>query len=165
MLKHIYITMNEVYWYVGKITYKLSENSTKASYGKKIIDELSVKLTNELGKGYTPSRLRYFRRFFFIFSKCPTLSDKFSLFRYCEIIWKNDFNKINYYIQITVNHNLSGRQLRQRIKSNEYERLYEKARNKLINKEKQSIVDFVKNSIIIKNKKFLKRNCNLLTKR
>ena len=46
MLKHIDTTMTEVYWYVGKITYELSENSTKASYGKKIIDALSVKLTN-----------------------------------------------------------------------------------------------------------------------
>ncbi len=33
MLKHIDTTMTEVYWYVGKITYELSENSTKASYG------------------------------------------------------------------------------------------------------------------------------------
>ncbi len=37
MLKHIDTTMTEVYWYVGKITYELSENSTKASYGKKIM--------------------------------------------------------------------------------------------------------------------------------
>ena len=44
MLKHIDTTMTEVYWYVGKITYELSENSTKASYGKKIIDVLSAKL-------------------------------------------------------------------------------------------------------------------------
>ncbi len=35
MFKHIDTTMAEVYWYVGKITYELSENSTKASYGKK----------------------------------------------------------------------------------------------------------------------------------
>ncbi len=41
MFKHIDTTMTEVYWYVGKITYELSENSTKASYGKKIIDALS----------------------------------------------------------------------------------------------------------------------------
>ena len=35
MIKHIDTTMTEVYWYVGKITYELSENSTKATYGKK----------------------------------------------------------------------------------------------------------------------------------
>ena len=39
MLKHIDTTMTEVYWYVGKITYELSQNSTKASYGKEVINE------------------------------------------------------------------------------------------------------------------------------
>lgn len=34
MLKHVDTTMVEIYWYIGKITYELSGNSTKASYGK-----------------------------------------------------------------------------------------------------------------------------------
>ena len=58
MLKHIDTTMTEVYWYVGKITYELSENSTKASYEKKIIDALSAKLTNEFGSGFSPVSIR-----------------------------------------------------------------------------------------------------------
>ncbi len=120
-------------------------------YGEGIIKEYSKRITEDLGKGYTQSRLRYFRRFYDVFSKCPTLSDKLSFSHYCEIIWNNDFNKINYYIQITVNHNLSVKQLRQRIRSNEYERLDEKTRNKLINKDRKSVIDFVKNCIIIKN--------------
>ena len=76
-----------------------------------------------------------------------------SFSHYCEIIWNNDFNKINYYIQITVNHNLSVRQLRQRIKSNEYERLPESIKNKLISKDKIEIKDLVPNPIIIKSNK------------
>ncbi len=53
MLKHIDTTMTEVYWYVGKITYELSDNSTKASYGKKVIEALSSKLTIEFGGGFS----------------------------------------------------------------------------------------------------------------
>ena len=64
MLKHIDTTMTEVYWYVGKITYELSENSTKASYGKKIIEALSVKLTNEFGSGFSPVSIRRMRKFY-----------------------------------------------------------------------------------------------------
>ena len=64
MLKQFDTTMTEVYWYVGKITYELSENSTKASYGKKIIDALSVKLTNEFGSGFSPVSIRRMRRFY-----------------------------------------------------------------------------------------------------
>ena len=58
------------YYNVGKI---LSEAGKH--YGEGIIKEYSKKLTNELGKCYTQSILRYFRRFYDVFSKCPTLSD------------------------------------------------------------------------------------------
>ena len=136
------------YYNVGKM---LSEAGKH--YGEGIIKEYSKRLTEHLGKGYTQSRLRYFRRFYDVFSKCPTLSDKLSFSHYCEIIWNNDFNKINYYIQITVNHNLSVRQLRQRIRSNEYERLPESIKNKLISKDKIEIKDLVPNPIIIKSNK------------
>ena len=70
------------YYNVGKM---LSEAGK--SYGEGILNEYSKKLTNDLGKGYTPTRLRYFRRFYVVFSKCPTLSDKLSYSHYCEIIW------------------------------------------------------------------------------
>ena len=102
------------------------------NYGEGIIKEYSKKLTNELGKGYTQSRLRYFRRFYDVFSKCPTLSDKLSYSHYCELIWNDDFNKINYYINISIVQNLSVRQLREKIKLNEYERLPEKTKSKLL---------------------------------
>ena len=65
------------YYNVGKM---LSEAGKH--YGEGIIKEYSKKLTSELGKGYTESRLRYFRRFYDVFSKCPTLSDKLSYSHY-----------------------------------------------------------------------------------
>ena len=134
------------YYNVGKI---LSEAGKH--YGEGIIKEYSKKLTNELGKGYTQSRLRYFRRFYDVFSKCPTLSDKLSYSHYCELIWNDDFNKINYYINISIVQNLSVRQLREKIKLNEYERLPEVTKNKITSKQESNIIDFVKNPIIIKN--------------
>ena len=132
------------YYNVGKI---LSEAGKH--YGEGIIKEYSKKLTNELGKGYTQSRLRYFRRFYDVFSKCPTLSDKLSYSHYCELIWNDDFNKINYYINISIVQNLSVRQLREKIKLNEYERLPEVTKNKIASKQESNIIDFVKNPIII----------------
>ena len=40
---------------------------------------------------------------------------------------------MTYYINLSINEDLSVRQLRERIKSNEYERLSEDTKNKLIN--------------------------------
>ena len=84
--------------------------------------------------------------------KMQTLSAQLSWSHYCELLSFENIDKINYYIELAKFSNLSVRQLRERIRSNEYERLDEKTRNKLINKERQSIVDFVKNPIIINNK-------------
>ena len=59
---------------------------------------------------------------------------------------------IVYYISITEKQNLSIRELRNRIKSNEYERLDNDSKSKLITKKETAITDFIKHPIIIKNK-------------
>ena len=136
------------YYNIGKL---LSEAGKH--YGEGIIKEYSNKLTKEFGKGYTQSRLRYFRRFYIVFSKCPTVSDILSYSHYCEIIWYDEL-KMNYYMKVSIEQNLSVRELRNRIKNNEYERLPEKTRNKLITENHQdNIKDFIKNPILIKNTK------------
>ena len=61
-------------------------------------------------------------------------------------------NAINYYIKYVINNHISVRELEIIIKSKEYERLPEKTKEKLINKEKTKVIDYVKNPIIIKNK-------------
>ena len=68
-----------------------------------------------------------------------------------------NINIINYYIEISITQNLSVRELRERIKSQEYERLPESTKNKLIVKDNTTVSDFVKNPILIKNK----RNINV----
>lgn len=85
MLKRIDTTMTEVYWYVGKITYELSENSTKASYGKKIIDVLSNKLTNEFGSGFSPVSIRRMRKFYELYPIWSAVPTELSwIFLYCN---------------------------------------------------------------------------------
>ena len=134
------------YYMVGKL---LSEAGK--SYGESIIKKYSIRLTKELGRGYTPTRLRYFRRFFNVFSKCPTMSDKLSYSHYCEIIWL-DGDMMKYYIKIAEEQNLSVRKLREKIKNKEYERLDEESKHKLIENKETSCYDFIKNPILIKNK-------------
>ena len=119
----------ETYYEVGKM---LSEAGKH--YGEGIIKEYSKKLTQEIGKGYTQSRLRYFRRFYIVFSKCPTLSDKLTFSHYCEIIWFEE-SKMLYYMNMAKNRKLSVRELREIIISKEYERLPERTKKKLMNNE------------------------------
>ena len=136
------------YYNVGKM---LSEAGKH--YGEGIINQYSKKLKNELGKNYSVRLLYRILKYynFITTAKLPTLSAKLSWSHYDEILRFDDINKIKYYIKRIEEQNLSVRQLRQRIKSNEYERLDESTKNKLITKEEVNVVDFVKNPIMIRN--------------
>ena len=134
------------YYNVGKL---LSEAGKH--YGEGIIKEYSRRLTNELGKGFSSTRLRYMRQFYIFALKCPSVTDVLSYTHYCELMWFKDINKIKYYITITEQQNLSVRQLREKIKNKEYERLDNITKEKLINNTDSAVIDFIKNPIIIKN--------------
>ena len=139
------------YYNVGKL---LSEAGKH--YGEGIIKEYSKRLTQELGKGYSQTRLKYIRRFYEVSKKCPSVTDELTYTHYCELIWFEE-NKINYYIGIAKQQNLSVRQLRIKIINNEYERLPEETKDKLVKNEQTKIDDFVKDPIMIKNIKLVKR--------
>ena len=119
-------------------------------YGESIIKEYSLRLTEDLGPGYSQRNLRNMRQFYKVSQKWQTLSAKLSWSHYCEILWFDD-NKFQYYVKIAELNNLSIRQLRERIKSNEYERLPKSTKNKSVEQKESDIVDFIKNPILIKN--------------
>ena len=83
--------------------------------------------------------------------KWSPLATKLSWSHYTELLSIKDEKKLNYYINISIKNNLSKRQLREKIKTNEYERLDEKTKSKLINNEEYYVTDFVKNPVLIKN--------------
>ena len=134
------------YYNVGKL---LSEAGKH--YGEGIIKEYSKRLTNELGKGYSISNLKNMRNFYVFFSKSQTMSGQLTWSHYIELLKLVDKEKINYYIKIIEEENLSVRELRQKIKNNEYERLDEETKKKLKEKEELKVPDLVKNPIQIKN--------------
>ena len=136
----------DAYYNVGRM---LSEAGNH--YGEGIIKEYSKRLTYELGKGYSKRNLWLMLKFYELNEKVQTLSAQLSWSHYCELLSFENTDKINYYIELVKNNNLSVRQLRERIKSNEYERLPESTKNKSVEEKESDIVDFIKNPILIKN--------------
>ena len=134
-----------IYYNVGQLLLEAGNQ-----YGESIIKEYSLRLTEELGSGYSQRNLRNMRQFYKVSKKWQTLSAKLSWSHYCEILWFDE-NKFQYYVKVAELNNLSIRQLREWIKSKEYERLPESTKDKLINHDESNIVDYVKNPIIIKN--------------
>ena len=134
------------YYNVGKM---LSEAGKH--YGEGIINEYSIKLTIDIGKGYGISNLKRMRQFYLMIEKGALMGHQLSWSHYKELIPLKDINKINYYINLCENNPISRDELKSRIKSKEYERLPQETKNKLIAKEQSKVEDFVKNPILIKN--------------
>ena len=134
------------YYNVGKL---LSEAGKH--YGEGIIKEYSKRLTNEFETKFGITLLKRIRQFYIVIEKGATMSHQLSWSHYCELLPVNSIDKINYYIKITKEQNLSIRELRAKIKNNEYERLDESTKEKLKEKEELKVSDLVKNPIQIKN--------------
>ena len=136
------------YFEVGKL---LSDAGKE--YGNDIIGQYAEKLVNEVGKKYNVRTLRRFRQFYNIFSNenWSTLSTNLTWSHYVELLPLKDINKISYYIKICNQRNLDVRSLRNAIKSNEYERLSEETKNKLVTNEELKLPDLVPDPLLIKS--------------
>ena len=133
------------YYNVGKL---LSEAGKH--YGEGVIKEYSEKLIKELGKKYSYRSLNYMLRFY-NFQNLQSITANLTWGHWIELLSIKDINKIKYYIKQCENLLLTTRQLRERIKNKEYERLDEVAKSKLIDDVSPTIVDLIKNPIVIKN--------------
>ena len=142
------------YYEVGKLLIEAQGGEDRAKYGDELIKEFSKRLINEVGKKYNERTLRRMRQFYVVFNNeiWSTMSTKLTWSHYVELLPLKDVNEINYYINITEQYNLGVRELRVKIKNREYQRLDDKTKLKLINKEETTVSDFIKNPIIIKNK-------------
>ena len=136
------------YFEIGKLLYEAGKK-----YGESIVKKYSEKLIIEVGKKYDERTLRSMRQFYVVFS------DDFWKPVVSKLTWTNsllimplkDKYKMRYYIDLCITQNLTKRQLQEKIKSKEYERLDDKTKEKLIKREEVIVSDFIKNPIIIKN--------------
>jgi len=108
----------------------------------------------EVGRKYNERTLRRIRQYYIVFNdeKWSPLATKLSWSHYVELLSFKNERKILYYINQCIELKLSRNELRQRIRNNEYERLPEETRNKLIsNVDNGKVIDYIKNPIVIRN--------------
>ena len=143
----------ETYYNVGKLLIEAQGGEERAKYGDGLIKEYSKKLSNEIGNGYSSRNLRNMRQFYLVFKDeiWQTLSAKLSWSHIIEVIWFDSINKINYYLKVCAEQNLSVRELRYKIKNKEYERLPIETKEKIATNKQNKISDFIKNPILIRN--------------
>ena len=133
------------YYNVGKL---LSEAGKH--YGEGIIKEYSEKLTADLNKKYSYRSLNYMMKFYEL-QKMQSVTANLSWGHWIELLSIKNINEMKYYINQAEKLFLTTRELRQRIKNNEYERLDESTNEKLKEKEELKLPDLVKDPIQIRN--------------
>ena len=136
------------YYEIGKLL-----NEAGGKYGANIIKQYSKKLVIEVGTKYNERTLRRMRQLYLLFKKqkWSPLATKLSWSHYSEVLSIKDEDKLMYYINACISKNLSKMELREKIKSKEYERLPNETKNKIIKEEKLEVKDLVPDPILIKN--------------
>ncbi len=137
------------YYEIGKLL-----NEAGGKYGDNIINEYSKKLVVEVNKKYNRRTLYRMRQFYRMFSdeKVSTLSTQLSWSHYSELLSIKNDDKLSYYLNLSIIQNIGVRELREKIKSKEYERLPDETKKKIIKEEKLEVKDLVPDPILIKNK-------------
>jgi predicted nuclease of restriction endonuclease-like (RecB) superfamily len=132
ILQTINTEMVLVYWRIGKeIIDQEQYGEVRAAYGEELIRNLSKKLTNEFGKGYSVSNLRNMRQFYLSYQDeiHQTVSGellfipKVSWSKYCLLMQIKYKEARAFYEQEALNNKWSVRELDRQIGSLLYERL------------------------------------------
>lgn len=118
------VAMVQTYWQIGRLIVEdEQQGESRAEYGKQVLKNLSLSLTEEFGKGFSVRNLRNMRKFFLCFPIQQTLSAELSWSHYSKLLTiENDQARL-WYTKETVEQNWSVRALERQIGSLYYERL------------------------------------------
>jgi predicted nuclease of restriction endonuclease-like (RecB) superfamily len=186
-IRAVNFSMVIAYWKVGeRIIEEEQKGKKRAQYGEKLIQELSEKLTKDFGRGFTTSNIRYMRLFYLSFPIHHALRDELrkpainkkdnttmpanlrielSWTHYRLLLAVENSDARNYYMNEAADNNWSTRALERQINSFYFERLLSSKNkkavidnaNKITEKDKYSILDFVKDPYVLE---FLKIDSN-----
>jgi len=119
--------MVEAYWKIGeRIVLQEQRGKERAAYGEAILQELSVALTAEFGKGFSYANLRNFRQFYLTYpdaQKCYALRSKLTWTHHRLIMRVENPAARDFYLHECSEQNWSSRLLERNINTFYYQRL------------------------------------------
>ncbi|MGL5125139.1 MAG: PDDEXK nuclease domain-containing protein [Fusobacteriaceae bacterium] len=119
-------TMTFTYFLIGKKIVEEEQNGViRAEYGKELIKNISIKLTEEYGKGFSETNLKQMKSFYEAYKNSQTLSDQFKLSwsHYIALMRVKNIEERSFYEIESLNNNWSLRELKRQMDTSLYERL------------------------------------------
>lgn len=147
--KYVATTVNtaliKTYWNIGKIIVNdLDRHKEDESYKEYSIRNLSKRLTERYGKGFSKSSLQRIIIFYEYYKSVPTLSGQLSWAHYIELIQIRNELKRRFYEKECENAHWSVRELRRQIESELFERVLSA---KKLKKTKEEILELANKGI------------------
>ena len=122
--KAVNFAMVTAYWNIGRLIVEdEQQGNTRAEYGKAVLADLSVRLTEEFGKGFTEANLRNMRQFYLFFPNCYALRSELTWTHYRLLIRVQNEAARVWYMNEAAEQTWSSRQLDRQISVLYYERL------------------------------------------
>ena len=119
-------TMTTTYFLIGKRIVEEEQNGVeRAEYGVRLIKNLSMRLTESYGKGFSETNLKQMKSFYLAYRKGQTVSDEFKLSysHYLTLMRVANIEERNFYEIEAINNSWSLRELKRQMDSALYERL------------------------------------------
>ena len=93
------------------------------AYGKKILEQLSIQLTQEFGKGFNIANLRRMRTFYLLYPIRSTVRIELSWSHYRTLFRVLDDEARAWYVEECIRENWSARALDRQVSTQNYERI------------------------------------------
>jgi predicted nuclease of restriction endonuclease-like (RecB) superfamily len=121
------VIMVEAYWRIGaRIVEQEQKGEARAAYGKELIKELSRRLGDEFGRGFSIANLKNFRQFYLTFpdsAKGYALRSELGWTHYRLIMRVEEPKARAYYLEAAAGQGWTSRQLERNIRSGWHQRL------------------------------------------
>ena len=147
--------MVEAYWLIGqRIVHEEQHGKSRATYGERLLADLSRALSASLGKGFSYANLRNFRQFYLTYPDweiCYTACSKLSWSHNRLIMREDDPKARGYYLAESVAQQWTVRQLERHIQTHSFQRLLssKEAATKHGATAAETLGDFIKDPYVL----------------
>lgn len=116
--------MVQAYWQIGRIIVEHEQDGkARAGYGKSVLQELSNRLTEDFGKGFSVRTLQQMRKFYVMFPNPNALRSQLTWTHYRLLLSVKNEQARQWYMGEAIASAWSSRQLERQISALYYERL------------------------------------------
>jgi predicted nuclease of restriction endonuclease-like (RecB) superfamily len=133
------------YWEIGRAIVEVEQaGAARADYGRRLLADLSRRLTHDFGKGFDRTNLQQMRAFYLNYPKCDALRHELSWTHYRILLRVEKPEARSFYVAEAVNARWSTRELERQVHSLLFERL-------ALSRDKQQVLALAQQGQVIQS--------------